>query len=100
MRVIYPTALKTWEALTSGGITYAGLLIATLLGFIPANEAFLGFGHPAVVTVAAVLIISRGLSNTGATVTTAGCPNPKKASLAGINPSSVAINNPARPQPV
>jgi di/tricarboxylate transporter len=40
--------------------------VSTLLGFIPADEAFLGFGHPAVVTVAAVLIISRGLSNAGA----------------------------------
>ena len=29
------------------------------------NQAFLGFGHPAVVTVAAVLIISRALQNSG-----------------------------------
>ena len=55
-----------WERWRYDLVALAGLLIATLLGFIPANEAFLGFGHPAVVTVAAVLIISRGLSNTGA----------------------------------
>ncbi len=55
-----------WERWRYDLVALAGLLIATLLGFVPADEAFLGFGHPAVVTVAAVLIISRGLSNAGA----------------------------------
>jgi len=55
-----------WERWRYDLVALSGLLIATLMGFIPADEAFLGFGHPAVVTVAAVLIISRGLSNTGA----------------------------------
>ena len=55
-----------WERWRYDLVALAGLLISTLLGFIPANEASLGFGHPAVVTVAAVLIISRGLSNAGA----------------------------------
>jgi len=55
-----------WERWRYDLVALAGLLISTLLGFIPADEAFLGFGHPAVVTVAAVLIISRGLSNAGA----------------------------------
>jgi di/tricarboxylate transporter len=55
-----------WERWRYDLVALAGLLIATILGLIPPNEAFLGFGHPAVVTVAAVLIISRGLSNAGA----------------------------------
>jgi len=55
-----------WERWRYDLVALAGLLISTVLGFIPADEAFLGFGHPAVVTVAAVLIISRGLSNAGA----------------------------------
>ncbi len=55
-----------WERWRYDLVALAGLLISTLLGFVPADEAFLGFGHPAVVTVAAVLIISRGLSNAGA----------------------------------
>ena len=55
-----------WERWRYDLVALAGLLVSTLLGFIPAHEAFLGFGHPAVVTVAAVLIISRGLSNAGA----------------------------------
>ena len=55
-----------WERWRYDLVALAGLLLSTVLGIIPANEAFLGFGHPAVVTVAAVLIISRGLSNAGA----------------------------------
>ena len=55
-----------WERWRYDLVALGGLLIATLLGFVPTDEAFLGFGHPAVVTVGAVLIISRGLSNAGA----------------------------------
>lgn len=41
------------------------LLVAVLLDVVPESKAFLGFGHAAVVTVAAVLILSRGLQNAG-----------------------------------
>ena len=37
-----------------------------LFDVVPGEEAFAGFGHPAVVTVAAVLVVSRGLQNSGA----------------------------------
>lgn len=47
------------------GVALAALLAVTLTGIIDAEEAFLGFGHPAVVTVAAVLVLSRGLLNSG-----------------------------------
>ncbi|MFP3896667.1 MAG: SLC13 family permease [Anaerolineales bacterium] len=43
-----------------------GMLLLTLLGTITVEEAFAGFGHPAVVTIAAVLVVSHGLQNTGA----------------------------------
>jgi di/tricarboxylate transporter len=36
-----------------------------LTGIIPAKSAFAGMGHPAVITVAAVLVISKGLNNAG-----------------------------------
>jgi len=36
-----------------------------LLGLVPAKEAFLGFGHPAVITVALVLLISKALEKSG-----------------------------------
>ena len=42
------------------------LLAAVILGVVPSGEAFLGFGHPATITVAAVLILTRALSNSGA----------------------------------
>ena len=35
-------------------------------GLEPEREAFVGFVHPAVITVACVLILSQGLQNTGA----------------------------------
>jgi len=41
------------------------LMVAVLVGVVPENDAFSGFGHPAVVTVAAVLILSQGLQNAG-----------------------------------
>ena len=41
------------------------LIASVLVGIVPAGEAFSGFGHPAVITVAAVLIVSRALQNAG-----------------------------------
>ena len=41
------------------------LLALVLTGVVPGSEAFSGFGHPAVITVAAVLVISRGIRNAG-----------------------------------
>jgi len=47
-------------------VAFSALLIAAGLGVIPAHETFSGFGHPAVVVIALVLIVSRSLSNSGA----------------------------------
>jgi di/tricarboxylate transporter len=46
-------------------VAVLGLLLLVIVGVVPANTAFDGFGHPAVITVAAVLIVSRGLQNSG-----------------------------------
>ncbi len=46
-------------------VALLGLVVATLTGLVPVNEAFAGFGHPAVITVAAVLVISKALQNGG-----------------------------------
>ena len=46
-------------------VALAALVLVFVAGLIPAEEVFLGFGHPAVVTVAAVLVLSRGLLNAG-----------------------------------
>lgn len=44
----------------------AALLLCILTGLVPAEQAFAGFGHPAVITVACVLVLSAGLQQTGA----------------------------------
>lgn len=45
----------------------AGALLACVLtGLVAPADAFGGFGHPAVITVACVLVLSRGLQNSGA----------------------------------
>lgn len=46
-------------------VALIGMLLLVILGTISVEEAFAGFGHPAVVTIAAVLVVSRGLQNTG-----------------------------------
>jgi len=46
-------------------VALIGMLLLVLLGTVSVEEAFAGFGHPAVVTIAAVLVVSRGLQNTG-----------------------------------
>ncbi len=47
-------------------VAFVALLAALLTGLVPKEEAFSGFGHPATVIIALVLIVSRGLSNSGA----------------------------------
>ncbi len=46
-------------------VALLALLAVTLAGILPPENAFSGFGHPAVITVAAVLVVSRGLMNSG-----------------------------------
>ncbi len=46
-------------------VAFSALLVAVVTGVVPAGDAFAGFGHPAVLVVALLLIVSRGLSNAG-----------------------------------
>ncbi|MCH4810373.1 SLC13 family permease [Vreelandella neptunia] len=46
-------------------VALAALLGSVMLGLVPAENAFTGFGHPAVITVAAVLVLSRGFERSG-----------------------------------
>jgi len=55
-----------WGRLRHDVIALAALLAAVVLGLVPGDAAFGGFGHPAVITVACVLILSRGLQVSGA----------------------------------
>ena len=47
-------------------VAIAALLACVVAGLVPPPEAFGGFAHPAVVTVACVLILSHGLQTSGA----------------------------------
>lgn len=46
-------------------VALAALVSCVLTNLIPADQAFSGFGHPAVITVAAVLILSKSLTSSG-----------------------------------
>ncbi|HEV8076869.1 MAG TPA: SLC13 family permease, partial [Marinobacter sp.] len=66
-------------------VALAALLACVLAGLIPGDEAFAGFGHGAVITVACVLVLSRGLQLTGAIDVMAQRLLPKGAGvMAGI----------------
>ena len=54
-----------WGKWRYDGVTLTALAVMVLLGLVPAKEAFLGFGHPAVITVALVLLISKALEKSG-----------------------------------
>ncbi|HHT21052.1 MAG TPA: SLC13 family permease [Tissierellia bacterium] len=46
-------------------VALSTLMIAVFLGLVPRDQAFTGFGHNAVVTVAAVLVMSQALIDSG-----------------------------------
>jgi di/tricarboxylate transporter len=46
-------------------VAFTALIVAVIAGVVPTDAAFAGFGHPAVITVAAVLVISRTLQVSG-----------------------------------
>ncbi|MCC5935907.1 MAG: SLC13 family permease [Lunatimonas sp.] len=46
-------------------VAILALVFLALCGVVPKEEAFLGFGHTAVITVAAVLVVSKAVENSG-----------------------------------
>ena len=60
-------SLFIWGKIRYDALAIGALFVLVVLEIIPANNAFAGFAHPAVVTVALVLIISQGLKNSGLT---------------------------------
>jgi di/tricarboxylate transporter len=59
-------ALFVWGKIRYDIVAVGALCVAVFTGLIRPEDAFAGFGHPAVVTVAAVLILSRALTTSGA----------------------------------
>jgi len=99
--VVAALVLFVWGRYRYDVVALAALLAATLAGLIPTTAAFLGFGHPATITVAAVLVISRALANSGAVdavtryvVRAAKHPGPHVAVLSGLAAGlSTVMNN-------
>ncbi len=53
-------------------IAFSALMVAVIVGVVPIDGAFSGFGHQATVIVAMVLVVSRGLIGAGAIEMVAG----------------------------
>lgn len=58
--------LLIWGRWRYDVVAFGALVVALIAGVVPTDRAFAGFGHPATVIIALVLIVSRGLSNSGA----------------------------------
>ena len=59
-------ALLIWGRFRYDLIAFSALAVALVVGVVPKEAAFSGFGHPATVIIALVLIVSRGLFASGA----------------------------------
>jgi len=59
-------ALFIWGRWRHDVVALASLVTAVVLGLVPSESAFAGFGHPAVITVACILVLSHGMQATGA----------------------------------
>ena len=63
--LILMVGLFIWGRWRYDAISLGVLSVFVLLGYIQPEEAFNGFSHPAVITVALVLLISKGLERSG-----------------------------------
>jgi len=59
-------AMFLWGRWRHDMVAVGALLACVLAGLVVPAEAFTGFGHPAVITVACVLVLSQGLQTSGA----------------------------------
>ncbi len=64
--LLFVFAFLIWGRWRYDLVAFVALLLGVVSGIVPVAEAFACFGHPAVVIIALVLIVSRGLSNSGA----------------------------------
>ncbi|AHD08992.1 SLC13 family permease [Phaeobacter gallaeciensis] len=58
--------LLLWGKYRYDIVAFSALMVAVVLGVVPASDAFAGFGHPATLVVALVLVVSAGLVRSGA----------------------------------
>ncbi|QGX97882.1 SLC13 family permease [Roseovarius faecimaris] len=58
--------LLLWGRYRYDLVAFSALMIGVVLGVVPTKDAFSGFGHPATLVVALVLVVSAGLVRSGA----------------------------------
>lgn len=59
-------ALLIWGRFRYDLVAFTALMVGVVLGAVPPDQAFSGFGHPATLVVALVLVVSAGLVRSGA----------------------------------
>ncbi|SDJ98283.1 SLC13 family permease [Microbulbifer yueqingensis] len=84
-------AMFVWGNWRHDMVALGALLACVVTGLVPPQEAFDGFGHPAVVTVACVLVLSRGLQSTGAMDVMAQRLIPKNGTTTGVIVALTAV---------
>ncbi|WP_202845104.1 SLC13 family permease [Luteimonas saliphila] len=72
-------AMFLWGRWRHDLVAGAALMACVGVGVVAPDQAFAGFGHPAVITVACVLVLSRGLQTSGAVDALARVALPDKA---------------------
>ena len=64
--LVIAMAMFLWGRWRHDMVAMGALLACVFVGLVPGSEAFAGFGHPAVITVACVLVLGYGLQISGA----------------------------------
>ncbi|GAA6165939.1 SLC13 family permease [Pelagimonas sp. KU-00592-HH] len=59
-------ALLLWGRFRYDLVAFAALMVGVVTGVVKVDDAFAGFGHPATIVVALVLVVSAGLMRSGA----------------------------------
>ena len=77
--LVMTLALFLWGRLRHDVVALSALMACVVTGLVPAADAFAGFGHPAVITVACVLVLSAGLQSSGAVDVLARAVLPREA---------------------
>ena len=93
-------ALLLWGRFRYDVVAFSALTVAVALGVVDEEQAFSGLGHPATVIIALVLVVSRGLSNSGAVERIAGAvvarirgPRSHIGIMAGVGAALSALMN-------
>jgi di/tricarboxylate transporter len=89
--LVLTVGMFIWGRWRHDVVALAALLACVLAGLVPSAEAFAGFSHPAVVTVACVLVLSQGLQTSGAIDAVAERILPKSATPEGAIAAITAL---------